>query len=350
MATIDYFNPENIEKAGTNLDELTAIQKDFEKKTASYEQAAESVTGILLKAHSVHSGRYRVKDSTHLLKKIIRKRIENSQRIITIDNYEQELTDLAGVRALHLFKSDWKHIHKFITDSWALHEKPTAYYREGDSEQVLDMFTKQNCEVKPHPEGYRSVHYIVETSPTRAKRFVEIQVRTIFEEGWSEVDHQLRYPNFSNDPLIHNLLSQLNRLAGSADEMSSFVQQLNSHMVQSQFELEKLTHEKNEQIKKLEAIIAKATISAEDKSTLQDVATSINEGRFFTAAEIMRFLNENIWGVNNTAFNSGFDIATGTGGFFTHFLDRHKSSPNAPHTQKEAPDSDLAPDESPEQA
>ncbi|WP_317192386.1 RelA/SpoT domain-containing protein [Hymenobacter jeongseonensis] len=125
--------------------------------------------------------RYRIKDSRHLLEKVVRKRLESKERIITVNNYEEELTDLAGIRILHLFKGDWQRIHKFITNTWELLEAPTAYYRKGDSGEVLSMFTKQNCEVKEHPAGYRSVHYIVETSPTKTKRYVEIQVRTIFE-------------------------------------------------------------------------------------------------------------------------------------------------------------------------
>ena len=278
MALIDYLSPEKVEQAGTNWDELTAIQKDFEKKTPSYEQAAQAITNILLKAPGVHSVRYRVKNPMHLLKKIIRKRNADKERVIDLDNYEQELTDLGGVRVLHLFKSDWRRIHKFITETWTLNEKPTAYYREGDSAEVLAMFTKQDCEVKRHPAGYRSVHYIVETSPTRAKRFVEIQVRTIFEEGWSEVDHQLRYPSLSDNPFTNNILSLLNRLAGSADEMSSLVQELHHHLLDSKHDVERLKQEHEDQIKKLQSIIDNSKMSAQDKSTLKGVAKSLDKG------------------------------------------------------------------------
>jgi putative GTP pyrophosphokinase len=279
MALINYLSKEALAESGTTLEGLTAIQKDFEQKVASYELVAQGITNVLLKTPGVHSGRYRVKNPTHLLEKVARKRHADKERLITLDNYEQEITDLAGVRVLHLFKGDWQRIHKFITDTWTLHEKPTAYYREGDSAEVLAMFTEHDCAVKQHPAGYRSVHYIVETSLTKARRLVEIQVRTIFEEGWSEVDHKLRYPNFSDNPLANNLLMILNRLAGSADEMSSFVQELLEYLTHSRSEVERLKQEHEEQVKDLQAVIDSANISAKQRATLEGVAKVLSEDK-----------------------------------------------------------------------
>jgi hypothetical protein len=51
----------------------------------------------------------------------------------------------------------------------------------------------------------------------------EVQVRTIFEEGWSEIDHRIRYPYDMDNLLLSQFLVIFNRLAGSADEMGSFI-------------------------------------------------------------------------------------------------------------------------------
>ena len=59
--------------------------------------------------------------------------------------------------------------------------------------------------------------------PLKRKLVAEIQVRTIFEEGWSEIDHKVRYPNFSENELIGYFLEIFNRMAGSADDMGGFV-------------------------------------------------------------------------------------------------------------------------------
>ena len=276
MEPIDYLSEENIAKAGTTRAELEAIKQDFESKSHRYEQAAKGITDILLKTPGVHSVRYRIKDPQHLIEKVVRKRLENAERDITVANYEEQLTDLAGVRILHLFKNDWQYIHQFITDTWGLHEKPTAYYREGDSSEILGMFTSQECEVKKHPAGYRSVHYIAQTSLTRSVCNVEIQVRTIFEEGWSEVDHKIRYPNFSNNPLTNDLLMMLNRSAGSADEMSSFVQGLSFYLKQSEQEQKALKQERDDLTAKLAEVMKNPAISAHEKSNLEEVANSLN--------------------------------------------------------------------------
>jgi putative GTP pyrophosphokinase len=193
-----------LKKAGLTEADLQLIRKDFIHKIPDYEQTAQYVTNVLLKTSGVHSVRYRVKNPDHLTKKILRKKLDNKQRILTVASYEEEITDLAGIRVLHLFKNDWQDIHKFIINTWELKETPIVYYRKGDSTAFLKMF--EGCETKEHPYGYRSVHYIIETSPTKSKRYVELQVRTIFEEGWSEIDHKIRYPNFSDNPLTNNLL------------------------------------------------------------------------------------------------------------------------------------------------
>lgn len=47
-------------------------------------------------------------------------------------------------------------------------------------------------------------------------------MRTLFEEGWGEIDHRIVYPYYQDDMLFQQYTSLLNRLTGLADEMSSF--------------------------------------------------------------------------------------------------------------------------------
>jgi len=164
------------------------------------------------------------------MEKIVRKRAEITEdtnqkyRDINLENYHTIITDLVGIRVIHLFKDDYIHIDSYLRERWSLseNETPIYYYRQGDDkDSVPDTFIKEQ-----HPVGYRSIHYIFESQPLNKKLFTEIQVRTIFEEGWSEIDHVVRYPNFSDDPIIESFLKILNRLAGSADEMGTFAKLL----------------------------------------------------------------------------------------------------------------------------
>ena len=55
---------------------------------------------------------------------------------------------------------------------------------------------------------------------------MEIQGRTLFEEGWSEIDHDIVYPYFQNDEMLKDFSTLLNRLSGMADEMSSYFRRM----------------------------------------------------------------------------------------------------------------------------
>jgi ppGpp synthetase/RelA/SpoT-type nucleotidyltranferase len=236
----------------TNLkwEDLQSIREDYKKIRKELDLIARYIEEKLHTLDIVHSVRYRIKDSEHLLAKIIRKKIEDPHREITIDNYKSEITDLIGIRAIHLFKEDWVFIHKFIKDNWDLHEQPFAYIREGDAGPCVEEYEKYKCNVKLHPHGYRSVHYLIQARPGRDPYIAEIQVRTIFEEGWSEIDHTIKYPNNIANPLLNKFLDTFNVLAGNSDQMGSFVRRLKDDLLKGTEkieEYEKLT-EKNTEI------------------------------------------------------------------------------------------------------
>ena len=55
---------------------------------------------------------------------------------------------------------------------------------------------------------------------------MEIQGRTLFEEGWSEIDHDIVYKEAEDDEMLQDYSKLLNRLSGLADEMSSYFRRL----------------------------------------------------------------------------------------------------------------------------
>ncbi len=218
--------------ADLDLDLLVQIKKDYEDQMGNLNEAAELIAKILQKSEEVHSVRWRVKEPSHVLEKIVRKRASGAEKYksISIENYTDLITDLVGVRVLHLFKHDWLNIHHYITRIWEPVEEVIAYIREGDEGPVVTSYSDHDCRAEAHPAGYRSIHYVIATQPTIRKIFSEIQVRTIFEEGWSEIDHKIRYPNFSDNELVAYFLTIFNRMAGSADEMGTFVKQLSAEI------------------------------------------------------------------------------------------------------------------------
>ena len=55
---------------------------------------------------------------------------------------------------------------------------------------------------------------------------MDIHCRTLFEEGWSEIDHDIVYPYCQDDEMLKDYSSLLNRLSGLADEMSSYFRKI----------------------------------------------------------------------------------------------------------------------------
>ncbi|MDP4007818.1 MAG: RelA/SpoT domain-containing protein [Candidatus Peregrinibacteria bacterium] len=256
---------------------MQSIKKDYKEIRKELNLIARYIEEKLHTLDTVHSVRYRIKDPDHLLAKIIRKKIKDPNREITIHNYKSSITDLIGIRAIHLFKEDWVSIHKFIEDNWDLHEQPVAYIREGDAGLCVEEYEKYKCNIELHPHGYRSVHYLIQSRPGRNPYIAEIQVRTIFEEGWSEIDHTIKYPNNIVDPLLNKFLDTFNVLAGNSDQMGSFVRRLKDDLLKGTEkieEYEKLTEKNTEIINDLRKRIA-GTIG-ELNSKIRNVALKIN--------------------------------------------------------------------------
>ncbi len=256
------FSDEQFEKAGISWNELLAIADDYGRSLPDLETVGRYVVDIILKNKIVHSINYRLKDPDHLLAKIVRKRLESPANDIGIDNYKDRITDLIGIRALHLFKEDWIKIHRYITSHWEMAEKPTAYVREGDSDRILDFYRENECKIEFHKFGYRSVHYSLVTSPNKQKFIIEMQVRTLFEEAWGEIDHTVRYPyNLDNDVLAR-LSSILNSISGNADELGSYMLYMKSRQERMETEYRKTIQEKNRIIEGLRLQVKELSIDA----------------------------------------------------------------------------------------
>ncbi|EOS70660.1 hypothetical protein C818_01257 [Lachnospiraceae bacterium MD308] len=200
-------------------EELAQIADDFERKRNEHRNTVMQYAEVLQKCLGVHSLSYRVKDTKHLIEKIIRKNPKylETGNALCLDNYEQEITDLMGIRILLLFKEDWLEVHNYVMGMYeeALLETPFAYVREGDDTRLYE----DKVEIRKE-KPYRSVHYVIQSDKGAA---IEIQVRTLYEEAWSEIDHKLRYPYNLTNEMLANYINIMNRLTGMGDEMGTFI-------------------------------------------------------------------------------------------------------------------------------
>ena len=272
-----HLTEKDITDSGIDWNTLNKIYLDYNKYKNSYESQAGFIADTLRTHEKIHSVKSRVKDCERLIEKIIRKTANRKEKYgedfqFNVDNYKEEINDLIGVRAIHIFKEDWEDIHNFISKTWKVIEI-TANVREGDDTR---RFEELDIQIHSRKSGYRSVHYLIEFFPTSQKVIAEIQVRTIFEEGYGEIDHQLRYSHNQIPEVLALNLLLFNRIAGSSDEMASLINLLNRNWIEMETKYERIIEEKNNEIKGLkDKIEQKATIEAKDKEELISSLNSI---------------------------------------------------------------------------
>lgn len=198
----------NTESALAAFDELNHELSIFMDSVATWFQTNPRLSRGPLPI--IHSVKKRIKDREHLREKIERK--SSIERIINHKSLSNEITDLSGVRVLHIHQDQMTLIHNEIMNKvnvkndWHLHEKPRAYTWDHESNE---FFKALGLDVALKPSSYTSVHYVVRPKPS-SNICCEIQVRTLFEEVWGEVDHVLNYPN---ETLIIACKEQLRVLA-----------------------------------------------------------------------------------------------------------------------------------------
>ncbi|MGN1159701.1 MAG: GTP pyrophosphokinase family protein [Lachnospiraceae bacterium] len=117
----------------------------------------------------------RLKNPKSIIEKMIRKGIAP-----TIENIEQNLNDIAGIRVICSFPEDVYLIARYLLQ-----------------QDDVTLIEEKDYIKNPKPNGYRSLHLIIETPIFLAdeKRMmrVEIQLRTIAMDFWASLEHKLHY-------------------------------------------------------------------------------------------------------------------------------------------------------------
>jgi len=123
----------------------------------------------------IESIKTRVKDPVSIVKKMERKNIPP-----TMENIRNTLNDIAGIRV----------ICSFPEDIYALAE---MLIKQDD----ITLISQKDYIANPKPNGYRSLHLIVEIpiflSKGKLPMRVEAQFRTIAMDFWASLEHKMRY-------------------------------------------------------------------------------------------------------------------------------------------------------------
>jgi putative GTP pyrophosphokinase len=220
MSNIEY-SPEELRLVQTLVE---AYESQFAKVSLFRNQLLSAILDSAVLESHIHSVRTRMKEADHLQKKLYRKlkrcKNEGTPFDITPENLLTRINDLAGIRILHLYTRQIRQIDAAIREilneqRYSLREGPFA--RTWDDESRV-FFKSCGIETQDSPTLYTSVHYVV-GSASRTVVTCEIQVRTLMEEVWGEVDHSINYPEPTDVFACSEQIKVLARVTSSATRL-----------------------------------------------------------------------------------------------------------------------------------
>lgn len=195
-----------------NRENYTDLLKDYSEKLQTMLES------------KIHSVIFRVKKPDSLRKKILKK-FDYKDRYKTIckNNYMQIVTDLGGMRILLLRQTNWKYIDRVIQDlaGCEIIEK-IAYLPSDMYEADKEGFRSAGFETPTdEKKQYSSIHYTLKISYKSFDYYIEVQVRSLAEEQFAEIEHEIRYKSSSNyDAMTSSTLRNLSRAAGVMNYLS----------------------------------------------------------------------------------------------------------------------------------
>ena len=121
------------------------------------------------------------------------------------ESIEHNLNDIAGVRV----------ICAYISDIYMLRD---ALLRQDD----IVLLQEKDYIKNPKPNGYRSLHLIVETPiflhDQKKQMRVEVQFRTIAMDWWASVEHKLRYKKPAAPEEVNSELKECAEISADLDK------------------------------------------------------------------------------------------------------------------------------------
>jgi len=154
----------------------------------------------------------RVKSPESIMKKLVRKGGARS-----LNEIKESIRDIAGIRITCSFIKDIYHISSML-----------------QNQNDLRTISVKDYIQNPKPNGYRSLHLLVEVPVFLSDRqelvCVEIQIRTIAMDFWASLEHKIFYKYDQAVPV--RLLAELKEAAESAFELDQKMERLHEEIEQ----------------------------------------------------------------------------------------------------------------------
>lgn len=154
----------------------------------------------------IESIKSRVKSSDSLIKKIRKKNIP-----LSLEAIEANIWDVAGIRVICSFQDDIYLLADCLLQQDDIHLVEIKDYIKN-----------------PKPNGYRSLHLIVETpiylQDEKRNVKVEVQLRTIAMDSWASLEHKLKYKKNIPEEKAEEISRKLKYCADISAELDAQMQ------------------------------------------------------------------------------------------------------------------------------
>lgn len=212
-----------------NIHRRKAVEA-YQKARLQYEELADIVKAVLvgaLRAASIKAATIEVRVKT--VESFGDKAATPSELDPNQPKYSDplaQITDLTGARIITFFPSTVEEVDQVIEAQF----------------EVLEKTDKADLLLKTERLGYHSVHYLVTLKQNRARLpeyercanlKAEIQVRTILQHAWAEIEHDIQYKSVETIPMpIKRRLMALAGLLEIADREFQAIQNEDERMRQ----------------------------------------------------------------------------------------------------------------------
>lgn len=202
------------------LEQMKALQKSLTRFMMMYKFALHEVETkieilqeefqLLHDYNPIEHTKSRIKSPESILKKLYRKGGASS-----LEDIKRSIRDIAGIRITCSFISDIYRISEML-----------------QAQKDLKILTIKDYIKNPKPNGYKSLHMLVEVpvfmSDGEEMVCVEIQIRTIAMDFWASLEHKIFYKY--NESVPERLLQDLKTAADTAFELDLKMEQLQQEM------------------------------------------------------------------------------------------------------------------------
>ena len=204
----------NILKANEQIDQWRSVM-------FLYDSALKKVNTKIEILNNEFVNRYDYNPIEHIKSRLktadsIVNKLKKDGREVTIENMQEYLSDIAGIRIICSFTSDIYQIAQIISDQ----------------KDITVLHVKDYIK-HPKPNGYKSYHLVVTVpvylSDGAVDTKVEIQIRSVAMDFWASLEHKIAYKFEGNAP--ENLLMELKDCADMIDMLDRKMFSLNEAII-----------------------------------------------------------------------------------------------------------------------